>query len=92
MQKHKRAKTVKQLIEHQEIKLLSQIFEVIPVSVVAHALSSNHQQLLPKIKEPGKFRMNDILLMASYFEIDEKMMIDIVYGQIIVNRAKRKKK
>lgn len=90
MQKDKRAKTVKQLIEHNEIKHLTQIFDVIPVTVVALVLSSNNVQFGKKIANPGTIRMNDIIAMASYFEVDERVMIDIVHGQIVVNRGKKK--
>lgn len=90
MTKDKRAKTVKQLIEADKIKLLSEIFDVITISAVADILGTNHERLKDRIENPGKFRMSEIILLASYFEVDERVMIDIVHGQIVVNRGKKK--
>jgi hypothetical protein len=93
MVKDKRAKTVKLLIEAKKINSLAEIFDVIPVSIVAtKALGTNYDRLTDRISNPGKFRMSEVVLLASYFEVDERVMIEIVYGQVVANRNKRKRK
>jgi K+-transporting ATPase A subunit len=92
MVKDKRAKTVKLLIEHNEIKIFSQIFEHIPITIVAtKALGTNYERLTDRINNPGKFRMSDIVLLAAYFEVQERIMIDLIYQQLLMNRSKKKK-
>jgi hypothetical protein len=91
MVKDRRFKIVQKLIRSGDVKLLTDIFEVIPVTTVAVALGSNWDQLTKRIKEPGIFRINEIIAMAAYFEVEEKVMIDIIYNQVLANRGKKKR-
>lgn len=92
MVKDKRVKTVKLLIEADKIKSLAEIFEHIPVTTVALFLGTNFERLTDRINNPGKFRFSEAVQLAGYFEVDEHVMIEIVYRQVVLNRTKRKKK
>lgn len=91
MVKDKRYKIVQKLIRSGDVKLLTDIFEVIPVTTVAVALGSNWDQLTKRINQPGIFRMSEIMAMAAYFEVDERIMLEIVFSQLLFNQGKKKK-
>lgn len=92
MEKDKRYKTVKLLIEKEGITRLEEIFEHIPVTTIALMLGTNWQRLTKYINNPLLFKFGEILVLAKYFEVGEEIMIKIVYSQIVLNRTKRKKK
>lgn len=92
MVKDKKIKIVTKLIKLGEITMISEVFDYVPVTPVALMLGSNWDQLNKRIQEPGIFRVNEIVLLASYFEVEEKVLFDLVMKQIVLNRNKRKKK
>ncbi|HUR65483.1 MAG TPA: hypothetical protein VMZ03_03965 [Chitinophagaceae bacterium] len=91
MVKDKRYKVVHEFIKSGEIKMISQVFEYIPVTTVALMLGTNWERLTKYINEPNLFRMGEMRTMAAYFEVDEKVMIELVHRQIIANMDKKKK-
>lgn len=90
MIKDKRAKTVKQLIDTNQITKLSEIYDVIPVTVLVNFLKTNYTRLTKYNSNPSLFTMGEIIKLAKYFEVEEMIMIKIIYNQIAENGKKRK--
>lgn len=90
MVKDKRYKTVKLLIESQAIGLFSEIFDHIPVTTIAKFLGTNHPSLTKYINDPRLLQVGKVLQLAGYFEVDERLMLDLVHKQIVENRNKKR--
>lgn len=91
MIKDKRYKTVKLLIESGGITLFSEIFDHIPVTTMAKFLGSNHARMTVYRDDPNLLTFGKVLLLASYFEVEEAKMLELTHKQIQENRKKRKR-
>lgn len=69
------------MIESGYIKTFKQIFEYIPISVVAIDYGSNYVRFKRQIAKPDSFKLRDINILASLFEMDNLKMIELVYNQ-----------
>jgi hypothetical protein len=89
MRQDKRYITVKILIEMGHITGFSQIFEHIPISVVAIDFGSNYVRFKRLVKNPSRLRLRDIFILAQLFRISEMVMITLILSQIL-NKQKNK--
>lgn len=92
MAKDRRYNTVKNLITGGYIKSFSEILDTIPKTVVAHDLGMHHQTFDKLIKYPERFTFKDAFRIASLIEVDELVIINLIYSQCgIEKKIKRKK-
>ena len=89
MAQDKRYLTVKILIECGHVTGFAQIFEHIPVSVVATDSGSNYVRFKRLIKNPSRFKLKDIFLLAHLFQIPEMTMINLIISQLSKNMQKK---
>ena len=89
MAEDKRYSTVRILIEGGHISAFSQIFDHIPVSVVATDSGSNYVRFKRLIKNPNRFKLKDIFILAHLFGIPEMMMITLIVSQLLKNKRKK---
>lgn len=78
------------MIDKGEITLFKEIFDYYDITPVINHLKTNHATLTGYITNAGLIRMNKIISIADYFDVDEKKMINIVYNQIVADRKNRK--
>lgn len=81
MEKDKRYKTVKILIETGNIISFADIFEHIPKSTVADNLGLHFNRMERMIKNVNDIKVKDIYLFSAYFEIDVKTLFDLIHRQ-----------
>jgi len=77
--KDKRYKAVKSLILANEIARFADIFEVLPVSVMAKDTGINYSTLHRKIYNPKQLNLNDFDLMAKAMEIDYLELVKLAH-------------
>jgi hypothetical protein len=81
MPKDHRYTAVKVLIESGHIKIFKQIFDYIPVSVVSNSYGSNYTRFVRLIRNPSQFKLKDLVILASLFDVDSMKMIELVFNQ-----------
>jgi hypothetical protein len=91
MPKDKRYTTVKNLIGGGYIKSFEEIFDTIPKSVLYIDLGMNNTRFNNLAENVELFVLKDIFRMAALFEVDEKVMIDLIYSQHLKNKKAKKK-
>lgn len=90
MTKDKRYKTVYHLISGGHVKTLIEIFDSIPKSVVAKDLGISLDRFTKMINEVDRFSVRNLFRMATLIEVDELMILNLVYHQY--QEGKRSKK
>ena len=90
MARDKRYTTVRFLIESGYITVFSQIFESIPISVVAIDYGSNYVRFKRLVENPSRFRLKDIFILAHLFQISEMTMITLITSQLSNKRIKQR--
>lgn len=92
MAKDKRYNTVKKLITAGYIKSFSEILDTIPKTVVAQDLGMHHQTFDKLIECPERFTFKDAFRVASLIEVDQLVIINLIYNQCgVAQKIKRKK-
>ena len=86
-----RYKTVNILIKGGHIKTFAEIFEHIPPSIVSKDFGSNYNRFATLIDTPSDFKLRELYTLASFFEIDEQIMINLAHKQCKELRPKRRK-
>jgi hypothetical protein len=81
MLKDNRYVVVKVMIETGHITTFSQIFDYIPISVVAIDYGSNYVRFARQISRPLSFRLKDLSILATLFGIETMSMITLIYNQ-----------
>ncbi len=83
----KRYNTVRILIEGGHITGFAEIFEHIPLSVVAIDLGSNYVRFKRIVGNPSRIKLTDIFILARLFGITEMAMV-----ALIISTIKKKRK
>ena len=91
MEKDKRYKTVKLLIENGHITVLSQIFEYVPVSKVASDLGTNYNRLKRLVEHVDQFVVRDLYTLGNFLEIERKKILELMDAQYDVDRNNHRK-
>jgi hypothetical protein len=91
MAKDKRFKTVKILIETGNVTTFADIFEHIPKTTVADDLGIHFNRMARMIASVNEIKVNDIFLFSGYFEVDAKVMFELIYNQRTPKKSIRKK-
>ena len=77
-----RYSTVKKLIRSKDIKQFKDIFEIIPVSVVAGDTKLNPSRLSKLITDAGKMRAEKIIEIAQLIDVPENVVFDLIVNQL----------
>lgn len=91
MNKDKRYKTVKILIEGGHISEFKQIFEHIPKTTVAEQLGIHFHRFAKMIDNITEMKMKDLLLISGYFDVNAKTLFELIYAQHENNSRSKKK-
>ena len=92
MTKDKRYTTVKNLISGGYIKAFNEIFDTIPKSVVYIDLGMNSVRFNNLLDNVDFFVVKDLFRIAALIEIDEKVILDLMYNQYSLQKKTKKKK
>ena len=82
--------TIKVFIESGHIKSFQEIFTFIPKTVVYKDLGVNFNRFDRAIKDPSKFKLDELLILAEFFEVDSKKFVDMAYEQALAYRKMEK--
>src|ERR1700720_4620019 len=94
MAKDRRYITVRNLIDAGYVKTFGEMFDTIPKSVVARDLGMNNARFTRLMDDVGQFSMIELLMIASFLEIDKMVMLNLVlqqHEQGVANKKNRKK-
>jgi hypothetical protein len=89
MAQDKRYSTVRILIEGGHVIGFSQIFEHIPISVVAIDYGSNYVRFKRLVENPSRLKIKDIFILAHLFGVPEMTMITLIVSQLLKNKRKK---
>ena len=92
MEKDRRYKTVKIMIEGGHLTEFNQIFDYIPKSVVANDLGTNYNRLIRLIEHVEQFTLKELFTLSSFCDLDSKLILDLVYNQYANERKAKKKR
>ena len=92
MEKDRRYVHIKSLISGGYIKSFREIFSIIPKSVVARDLGMNNMRFSRLMNNVDQFSLKDILRLATFLEIDEMILINLVYQQFVEDKKSKKVK
>lgn len=92
MVKDRRYKAVKKLIETGEITAFGEIFDFVPKTVVTLDFGTNHSTFKKLKENPDLFTLRELKTLASFFEIDPKLLIDLAYNSSISDKRSTRKK
>lgn len=92
MVKDKRHKTVKILIEGGHVSEFREIFDHIPKTTVAAELGIHFNRFNNFMEKVGAMGISDLFLLSGYFEIDPKVMFNLIENQHNNARKGTKKK
>ena len=82
MKKDKRYKAVKHLIEIGQILKFREVFDFIPTSIVYKHVGVNYFRFKNMITKPKLLTIEELYIMASFFEVEIKQLLAIVFNQI----------
>jgi len=91
MAKDRRYITVKNLIAAGYIKSFREIFDTLPKSVVARDLGMNNMRFSRLMDNVDQFLLKDLFRFAAYLEIDELVLINLIYQQYSIDKKRRKR-
>jgi hypothetical protein len=91
MAKDKRYAAVKKLIESGYIKGFLEILDTIPKTNVARDLGMHHQTFAKLLKSPDRFAIKDAIRIASLIEVDDRVIIEMIYQYVMDKKNKRKR-
>jgi hypothetical protein len=88
----KRYNTVKKLILGGFIKNFTEILDTVPKTVMTHDLGMHHQTFEKVIESPDRLSFEDAFKIASFIEIDEREIMNLIYNECIVEKKGKRKK
>lgn len=91
MTKDKRYTTVKNLISSGYINSFDEIFDTLPKTVVCKDLGMNGIRFNALMENVDNFILKDIFRIAALIDIDEKILLDLIYAQYRQKKTVRKK-
>ena len=91
MTKDKRYATVKKLISGGYIKTFNEVLDTIPKTALALDMKIGPARFNKLIDNPESFTLKDIFKIASLIEVDDKIIIDLIYNQYLADKKSKKK-
>lgn len=81
MAKDERYRAARGVIEQDDLQLLSQVFKVIPKTIVAKDLGLSASRLNDKLNQIEKFTLKEVFAMATLFEVDSIKIFELASAQ-----------
>ena len=81
MAKDIRYKTVKILIETGHVTTFREIFDHIPKTMVATDLGIHFNRMTKMVSSVNEIKVKDIFLFSGHFEVDAKVLFELIYNQ-----------
>lgn len=91
MERHKSYRIAKRLIDSGDCKELRDVFEPLPVTVVAKDLGVSVDRLAGLIENVEDFRFRELYKLAELIGVEGKVLIDLADAQHEKDKKKRKK-
>lgn len=91
MTKDRRYKTVNNLISSGYIKTFREILDTIPKSTIARDLGMHHQTFTKLTAHPERFTFKDAFRIAALLEVEDKVMLNLIYNQYQSDKKSKKK-
>ena len=91
MAKDRRYITIKHLISGKYITTFGEIFDTLPKSVLCKDLGMNGIRFNNLLNHVELFSLKDIFRMAALIEIDEKVLLDLIYDQYAAGKKSKKR-
>jgi hypothetical protein len=88
MAKDRRYTTVKNLITAGYIKTFREMFDTLPKSVVARDLGMNNARFTRLMDNVDQFSLKELFIIASFLEVDEMVVLNLVLQQHATNKKK----
>lgn len=88
--KDEKYKIVQNLLVQKNLTGFSQIFLYISKKTVCTDMGLNYARFIDLVKNPQKFRLQELFTIASLFEVEPKIIVDLAYDQIIQGKKKAK--
>ena len=92
MAKDRRYKTVNILISGGHIKSFREIFDTLPKSVIARDLGINNLRFSKLINRVDLFLVRDLFRLATFLEVEEMVLMDLIYQQYVTDQKNKKKR
>jgi hypothetical protein len=92
MPKDRRYKTINQLISTGQLKTLGEIFDTLPKSVVAKDLGISLDRFNKMINDVERFGVRNLFRIAALIEVDEILILNLVYHQYLADKKGKRKK
>lgn len=89
--KDKRYNALKSYIETEGIKSFTEIFDIIPKSVIVRDAKLNYVRLEAKIKSPEKFTIKDLLTISDLIGIDSRKLYNLIALGMVDKKVGKKK-
>jgi hypothetical protein len=92
MEKDKRYKVVKLLVEAGHIIYFEEIFNYLPKSVLGLHLGINNNRMNKLKVHPDQFSLGDLHKIATLVETKPMLIVDLVFAQMEQSKLKQTKK
>ena len=89
MYRDKRYDVIKLLLKKGQIKVLPDMFEYIPKSVVRHEIKTNNTRFTRLINNPMEFKLTELSTIAKAIGVPTRVLTDIALKD--EDKGKRKK-
>ncbi len=86
----KRRINVKNLIEKGHITTLREILDYYQITQLVKSLKSSHQRLTKYFNDVSLFRFKEISKIAEHFDVDDKVLVNLVLEQLRLDKIKKK--
>lgn len=77
-----RYETVNLLIANNKIPAFRDIFDHIPITVVAKDMSTNFLRMRGMVDDPTRLSVAEIIRLADFFEVDMKVLTELIFKQL----------
>lgn len=92
MTKDKRYTIVKNQIQGGYVKTFSEIFDIIPKTVVGKDLKIHNVRFTNLITNVTRFELGDLYRIAALIDIDEKTILELAHNQYLADKKGKRKK
>jgi hypothetical protein len=88
--KDRRYNALKAYIESGDIKSFTEIFDIVPRSVIVRDSGINFVRLTNKIQGPEKFTVKDILILGQLIGVDSGKLYNLISAGVDKKLLKKK--
>jgi hypothetical protein len=74
------------------VKTFREIFDTLPKSVLGKDMGFSNSRITDLISNVNRFRLDEIFKIAALIEVDEKVLIDLIYNQYAIDKKSKKRR